>query len=203
MKEFLNKIGLFRLHELRAMKDKILDNQKLKNLSLKLYAFGLRANYITLFNAVIGFVAIYFLFENTLVFALLLILNSILDAVDGLFARYTNSSSKLGDKLDHFFDIVFPFLALVKSYFYYTNGWVLALIIFFVFEAVYLWSQKQIERWIPTKTAMIFFAFGLNELGLLIQGIYEPVTFILFLVNYWNAPVIDPPGTKVEQNIQK
>lgn len=65
------------------------------------------ADYVTLLNLVSGLVAIYFAFNNQLLFsAVSIIIGAVFDKLDGMIARMLKEESDLGAELDSFSDII-------------------------------------------------------------------------------------------------
>jgi len=86
-----------------------------------------KPNHITVFTIPLSFIAGYFFYNNQLVLgALFYFLGYILDCSDGTLARMTNQTSRFGQRLDYYSDIInnIPmYFGLWYSQFYLNDMW--------------------------------------------------------------------------------
>ena len=95
------------------------------------------------FYRIISFpVVLYFaIIKSELVFAILLIINLITDALDGFIARKFNMQSELGAKLDSIADIGTFILAVIGIFIFKSKEFATHLISFFIFLGLFLLSN--------------------------------------------------------------
>jgi CDP-diacylglycerol--glycerol-3-phosphate 3-phosphatidyltransferase len=81
-------------------------------------SLGVRPSHLTVVSFVCGLLGVFFLFERTVLSAVLIFAYVLLDVLDGTLARATNTHTEFGDKLDFFVDRVIAAVFLVKYYFH-------------------------------------------------------------------------------------
>lgn len=86
----------------------------LKPASKKLIKLNITPNYITTLSLLTGLGASYFLFENNIVFIILILLHLYADALDGVIARTTDYQTKFGKHYDFITDRIISLAILIK-----------------------------------------------------------------------------------------
>jgi phosphatidylglycerophosphate synthase len=142
----------------------------------------IRPNHITVFNWVVGLLALYVVFESYWLFVVMMVIHFLLDNLDGYYARNRGMETNLGDFLDHAGDVVFGVLFMIKSYLVMGEWWILLAIVCFLVEVVVLYKMKLLKDKFPSRVFLIFFLFGLYRWGLLFQVVYQPFSLLLFIV---------------------
>jgi len=89
-------------------------SQKLHRIAKGIAKVGFSANHLTFLSLISGLAAIYFLFTNYYLFALLSLLHLIFDGLDGVVARVTKPTV-FGKYFDLISDSLITALALVKA----------------------------------------------------------------------------------------
>ncbi len=92
--------------------------------------------YLTILAFILGVVAVYFLFRNHLYFVIFGILHLIIDGLDGVVARVGNSTTRFGAHLDNISDRLVLILALIASYRYFNDYFILIVLVFYVLHHV-------------------------------------------------------------------
>lgn len=169
------------LDQLYILKAKTLNKLGADNFFKKIFALGITPNIITSINLVIGFTAVYFLFEDQKLFAIIFLANRLIDGLDGYMARNLKITSELGDKLDHWGDVAITIALFLKTILFsefYLLG-VIALIVY-ICEYVLLKSQNQLKFKFPTSMFAFIYVFGYYELALWVQILYQTFSYIYF-----------------------
>ncbi len=105
-------------------------NEKLTSFAQKLIKFKISANLMTLFSLISGLLAIYFLFNNYVLFLLFALLHLLADSLDGVIARLTKPTT-FGKYFDGLTDALVTFLAIAKVAYFLADYY--ALIVAFLF----------------------------------------------------------------------
>ncbi len=140
-------------------------------------------NKISILNQFIGLLSVFFLFNNTFLFTLFLIINKFLDIFDGYFARSQNLESSLGDKIDHWGDLGLSILFLTKTILYLHGFLPIFALGIYIGEYILLKKEGMLKYKFPSGIFIIFFIFGLYQLGLWYQIIYQVVSYIYFEIS--------------------
>jgi phosphatidylglycerophosphate synthase len=130
-----------------------------KNYSLDKYIYSfinqlpksyciLEPNQITLFNYLISFLVLYLFYydKSIIIIILLAIFRSFLDILDGAIARNCNKYSDLGDKLDHYGDIIYNLFLILIIYFKIKNKIYLLVLVLILFILNYIFTYKNINE---------------------------------------------------------
>ena len=96
--------------------------KKLLRLGEFLVAKGISANFITMVSLIFGLLAVYFLFENNLLFFIFILLNLIADGLDGILARL-DKISNYGEFFDHIVNDGFITVLLVLKIGYHLGDY--------------------------------------------------------------------------------
>lgn len=125
-------------------------------------------NFLTIMGALSAILSVYFLFSNHFLFVLFLVINFLLDILDGTVARVGKYNNPYGKYIDAISDAVFGILILIKSYLYFQNELILIPLL------VYLWEAFRIKNWAPGFYPNIFwlkffFIFKLFKFGIIFQ----------------------------------
>ncbi|MBT4935598.1 CDP-alcohol phosphatidyltransferase family protein [Candidatus Woesearchaeota archaeon] len=153
---------------------------------------GFTANSITGLSLLFGIAAFFLFGYNHFLFVLAIIIHLLTDAVDGLVARATNTSSTFGDYFDHISDGFVGFLLLLKiawvlnDYFAY-----IVAAIYFINQATHFISKRQLPA-IFTRTfvsiGLLFYVPGIIGLTVyvpvlvyLVSGIFSVYSLVLQL----------------------
>ena len=88
-------------------------SKKLESIATAIAKIGLTANHLTFLSLCSGIAAIYFLFSNYYLFALLALLHLLFDGLDGVVARLTGPTIA-GKYFDLISDSTITFLAILK-----------------------------------------------------------------------------------------
>ena len=107
------------------------------------YCKDIHPNVITIVNFILGILLIYYLYitkfdipiDDMIIVVILFILRAILDGLDGTVARMYNKTSKIGEKLDEWSDIIF-FAGLILII--YNESKIYSLLILLPFLIYYL-----------------------------------------------------------------
>ena len=101
-------------------------DQKLERLAKKIIAMGISPNQLTLIELMLGILSCVFLLltRNLFLFCILVVVFGCIDALDGLVARLTKTTSKYGSYLDAMCDRYYETLVLL-SVACVTHHWVL------------------------------------------------------------------------------
>lgn len=151
----------------------------------------LKPNYITLFNILLTIAIIYLFYIKKYLGLLLLIvvINRILDCLDGIVARKCNKYSKLGNYLDHINDtILMVFVLLIILYKYPTISiYVRSFIIIFLVYVTFL-SSISIFSKEKTQYSLIYnnkFYIFLHDNTIIITPII--MTFLYYFKEIYNS----------------
>ena len=108
----------------------------------------LEPNQITLFNYLISFLVLYLFYydKSIIIIILLAIFRSFLDILDGSIARKCNKYSDLGDKLDHYGDIIYTLFLILIIYFKIKNKIYLLVLVLILFILNYIFTYKNINE---------------------------------------------------------
>ena len=136
----------------------------------------LEPNYITLFNYLISFLVLYFIYndKSLLLIFLLAVFRSFLDILDGAIARKCNKYSDLGDKLDHYGDYIYIILLIIIIYLKTKNKYLKFIYLLFSIYLLYLLYNK-----------LVYKKLSNNKLIILIQDniiISYPLLIVLLII---------------------
>ena len=171
------------LDGLHRKKDEVLERY-LTPFFKYLYSRNITPNILTAISVILGLLAIYFLFNTESLFILFLLLHLILDALDGTYARSLNLKSKLGDILDHGGDLLIGSLLLFKVAYVLGGLWI-ALPWLFLLEAAVLSRFSLLDKKFPSRNFVFFFLLGFYSFGMYFQLIFQPLSFVLFLISHF------------------
>ncbi len=108
-----------------------------------LLKLNLTANHLTFLSFILGLAAVYFLFQNHLLFIVFAVLHLLADALDGILARLTKPTIK-GKYFDHFTDRTIALLMLIKIYLSLQDYYVILVIILFILaQSIHILSKFQ------------------------------------------------------------
>lgn len=172
---------LFSFDAQRSLKSCIFKFLGLYGLFSHLNHLGIRPNHLTISNFIVGLSAVYFLFINQPVFIGLMFLYYLIDICDGYYAREFHFESKAGELLDHGFDSVVAIIMLVKTYLYLHLNISLWILLITLLEIGFLLKTKLIHQKMPSRLFILFYLVSLFNVGLLIQLVYQPLHFFLFM----------------------
>lgn len=117
------------------------------------------ANLMTFFALILGLLAVYFLFQNHLLFIIFAVLHVLADAADGLIARLTKPT-KFGKYLDFFTDRLIEYLLILKLYLFLNDYYViLILALLIISHLVHLFSHFQYPAYFMRTGAIIVLTF--------------------------------------------
>lgn len=112
--------------------------------------FKIHPNIITIFSFLFALFAGFCFFHNLLIFgAVFYLINFILDCTDGILARLTGKTSKIGAKLDYYTDRVgniSMYFGLWWSQYYQNDNWLLGFSIIFAHYVIMLFGNKFIKK---------------------------------------------------------
>lgn len=158
----------------------------LRPIGLFLLRQGVTANILTSGSLVAGILAIFFLFQNHLLFVIFSLLHLLIDALDGVVARLSKET-KLGKYFDYFSDRLVTFLALVKI------GWVLeeyysylALGLYVLAQSGYVLSKFKAPILFTRTLVLILLFLNWPVLAYLSTGI-AAVYSLLMQAGYWGS----------------
>jgi phosphatidylglycerophosphate synthase len=148
----------------------------------------LTANHLTFFSLILGVVAIYFLFQNHLLFIVFAALHLLADSFDGILARLTKPTVK-GKYFDYLSDRTITLLLLVKILFYLHDQYIILVIILFILsQSIHLFSKFRYPIIFFRTGGLIFFSlsplFSFNSFltfGYLCAGILSMYSLLLQL----------------------
>jgi len=145
-----------------------------------LYKIGITANMMSFVSLLLGLSAIYFLFQNHLVFIILGILHLIADGLDGIIAR-ASKSTELGKYFDLIFDRIVAFTALLKVAFYLGDNYFLIICGLFVLtQLIYFLSKLEYPIIFVRTTTLIVLAFSPLHSKILVYGYLVAGIFIVY-----------------------
>jgi phosphatidylglycerophosphate synthase len=147
-----------------------------------LYKAGVHPNHITIFNILIGLIALWGLFVWPWYWvSLLLILHFFLDNLDGYLARTRNLGTKLGDILDHGGDFLLGCLFLAKNSYHYQLWWMWLSLALFILTEIIILNRKWHHETFPSRINMIGYLFGSYYISMIVQVIFQPLIFLWFV----------------------
>ena len=117
----------------------------------------LEPNYITLFNYLISFLVLYFIYydKSLLLIFLLAIFRSFLDILDGAIARKCNKYSDLGHKLDMYGDYIYTTLLIVLIYVKINNKFIKIIYLLIFIYYLYIIYNLLVYKRLPNNKFMI------------------------------------------------
>ena len=117
----------------------------------------LEPNYITLFNYLISFLVLYFIYydKSIILIILLAIFRSFLDILDGAIARKCNKYSDLGEKLDKYGDYIYTTLLLVLIYVKINNKFIKIIYLLIFIYYLYIIYNLFVYKRLPNSKFMI------------------------------------------------
>jgi len=141
----------------------------------------IRPDHITVFNFFLGVFGLVLLFKNPLALSILLIVHFMLDNLDGYYARVRKIQSRYGRYIDHVADFIIGVLYLIVSAAHYGEAWMWILLMLFCGEMFILLGLGSAEDKFPSRVFLIFYIFGWYRLGLVVQAIVQPLSFVQYL----------------------
>lgn len=153
--------------------DKVMDNfrdsrtRKLKHFAQFFPKIGITANRMTIISFLFGLLSVYFLFNNQWLFLLFAVLHLLCDGLDGVIARYTQTT-EFGKYLDFISDRLVALALMLKLFYYLDDYYVLiALALMLLTHGISLLSKFE-NRSMYSRTVIYI---GL-VLGLFWSGFY-------------------------------
>lgn len=145
-------------------------NEKLHALTFRLHQKGITANTVSAVSFLLGIIAAYFAFKNSLYYAVFIIPATLLDILDGALSKH-ETNKKYGWLIDFLCDRGIMFAILIAASFYYSFGNIAPTLFFFALaNGLYLWFRLREKR--DPKSVFMFhfveflFIFQLFEIGL-------------------------------------
>jgi len=137
---------------------------------------GFTAHTITIISLSLGIAAFFLFGVNHFLFAIAILLHLLTDAVDGLVARATSTSSQFGDYFDHISDGFIGFLLLLKI------GWVLN--DYFAYMVAGIYCINQITHFVSRRQLPAIFTRTFISVGLLfyVPGIFSFTLFVPIII---------------------
>jgi phosphatidylglycerophosphate synthase len=118
--------------------------------AIKKIPINIHPNIVTVFSFFFAIAAAYCFFQNLLIIgAVFYLINFVLDCTDGTLARLTNTTSKIGAKLDFYTDrigIVGMYFGLWWSQYYQDNNYFLGAIIIISHYAITFLGDKSVKN---------------------------------------------------------
>lgn len=167
---------------LRLIRNNLLNSLGFKHLCSLFLKIGITPNHLSSLNILVNVMVWFFLYKSPIIFSYLLLLHFLLDTLDGYYAQTFDKKTNLGAILDHAGDVSFSFLILIKSYFYFGYWWILLSITLTLAELIYVTRKKLTEEKFPTIIYLVFFIFGYYGAGLFFHLIYQPTSFLVYLL---------------------
>lgn len=169
------------LERLYIYKSDLFNRIPIKRITGIVLSLGITPNKLTLFGIIVSTISVYFLFENTKLFAAFYMLGRFIDVWDGYMAREFKKTTVSGDRLDHAGDMLIHGGILIKSIFYAGYPWLsgLALIVF-IGEYLLLRKDDLLKQKFPSGLFSFFFMIELYRYGLLVQITYQVISYLLF-----------------------
>ncbi|MBW2963742.1 CDP-alcohol phosphatidyltransferase family protein [Candidatus Woesearchaeota archaeon] len=131
----------------------------------------IKALYLTILAFGLGVVAVYYLFLNNFYFVLFGVLHLIFDGLDGVVARVNNKETKFGAHFDNISDRSIVVLALIKSYFYFNDYFVLiVLAIYLLHHLIYIFSNLESKVAYSRLLTLVLYFLGFYVLGYFLVG---------------------------------
>ncbi len=149
-------------------------NEKLHAFTGRLHKKGITANMVSALSLLLGLIAAYFVFKNSLIYAIFIVLATVLDMLDGALSKHQAQAKRSafpGWLIDFFCDRTIFLAILISACFYYSFGNIAPTIfIFALVNALILWFRLR-EGYDPKSVLMFHFVeflfiFQLFELGL-------------------------------------
>jgi len=176
MRELFHRVANNVLVEFR-----ILRSRYLGGIAERCATFGLTADVFTGLSFVSGIAAVYFLFDNSLLFFLFGVLHLFFDGFDGVVAR-TAKDTRYGAYVDSFNDQFIATLLLAKMTLVSQNVVLLILTVLYVFElAIYMISKFRVPMLFVRTFVLLSLMFQLYTLGIIISGLYILYNLVLLL----------------------
>ena len=135
--------------------------------------FGISANMMTVFALIVGIVAVYFLFNNHLLFVILGMVHLLADGLDGLIAK-ASQPTKFGQYFDLISDRTIAFLILLKVALHLQDYY------FFIILGLYVLTQ--LVYFFTRLEAPVVFIRTATMIGMTIYVLYEPLLIIGYLI---------------------
>lgn len=146
-----------------------------KPVSKQLIKLNITPNYITTFSLLVGLSANYFLFENNIMFIILILLHLYADSLDGVIARTTNNWTKFGKHYDFITDRIISLAILIKISLFLQD--------YFVYLITTLFVITQITHYISDYRSPVIFQRTFLTISTIISLInlnyLVPVTFFI------------------------
>ncbi|MBR9683586.1 hypothetical protein GOV03_03530 [Candidatus Woesearchaeota archaeon] len=145
----------------------------------------LTANIVTSLSFILGIIAVYFLFQNHLLFIIFAIIHLIADALDGVLARLTKPTL-FGKYFDYLTDRLISLLVLIKIYLYLQDYFILLILALFVInQIIHLISRLESPLIYFRTGSLIYLSFWplfpfipFLTIGYLIAGITSIYSFL-------------------------
>ena len=134
---------------------------------------GISANMMTTFSLLIGLVAVYFLFENHMLFIILGLVHLLADGLDGLIAK-ASQSTRFGQYFDLISDRIVAFLILLKVALHLQD--------YYVFIIFGLYVLTQLVYFASRLKSPIVFIRTATIIATVIYVFYEPLLLIGYLI---------------------
>jgi len=143
-----------------------------------LSSIGVTPNIITILSIFVGLISVFYLFVSTTLFSAFYITNRLLDILDGYMARKLGIRTPIGDRLDHFGDLLVHAILLIKTILQPNLGLLgIAVLLTYLGEYLLLKEGKLLNKKFPTGTFAYFFIFDLYKLGLIYQIVYQTISY--------------------------
>ncbi len=110
------------LQRFGEIKQKFFDSIQLGKLILWTYKhLRLTANHLTILSQIFHIYSVIFLFEHQYLFILSYSFHILIDGIDGYYAKVTNSTSNVGNILDHGGDFLGSMALLIRTLIFFPN----------------------------------------------------------------------------------
>ena len=145
---------------------------------------GISANVMTTISLLLGLGAVYFLFQNLWLFAILGIAHIIADGLDGVIAR-VSQSTVFGSYYDKFNDTIIPILLLIKVQIHLEDYYVLMILGLYVLaNLVYFLSEFKYKFFNSRMVLIMGLILGFPILAYLACGIATVYSLALQLQQF-------------------
>ena len=133
---------------------------------------GISANLATSLSIICGIIAVYFLFQDLLLFIIFAVFHLLLDGFDGIIARAANKTSRFGEYFDHIGDSLIGLLLIGKVWWVLRDYYVLIIIgLFLLMNLVHFFSRLNYP-WTNFRTVVILLLmFNLPTISYLAAGV--------------------------------
>ncbi len=157
-------------------------NEKLHSFTFALHKKGITANMLSAISLLFGIAAAFFVFNNSLHYALLIIPATILDILDGALSRH-ETNKKYGWLIDFLCDRTIMLCILIAACFYYSFNNIAPVIFLFLLVNALIFSFHIRKNRDPKSVIMFHFVeilliFQLFELGLAFIAISSAINIL-------------------------